>query len=397
MDSFWNSSRAQNLTGGAVLIIVSTLSIYLLSVADNRWSAVLSLTTMLFALNVVCFFMFTSAWAENSRRRLLSLLWLEAAAIVALYFLVDISFVAILGIVWVVQATEIFPIRITGWLLLGSVTIFTLSQVFHWGDSNLMLALTGSVTLSLFHVFAVLATHRARSEQELREETAALNRELLATRELLSEHSRQSERLRIARDLHDLLGHHLTAQILQLEVATHITDGAGRQKVEQALALGKLLLSDLRNAVSELREDEPINFRDAVKKLVSDIPGIKVELSFSAALGEIELAQTLLRCTREALTNVLRHSGADRCVISFTQDSDNAYLLHVRDNGSKRQKVVAGNGLKGIKERIEEAGGSVHWQSDSKGFLLQIRLPGHGLGSDNSNRGKDIDASISAA
>lgn len=375
MDSFWSSSRAQSLTGGAVLIIVSTLSVYLLADAANYASTLLTLIAALFALDVLCFVLFTSAWAESSRQRLLALLWLEAAAIVALYFLVNISFVAILGIVWIVQATEMFPIRKAGWLLLACVSVFTISQVFHWGDNDLMLALTGSVTLGLFHVFAVLATHRARSEQALREETAALNRELLATRELLSEHSRQSERLRIARDLHDLLGHHLTAQILQLEVATHITDGTGRQKVEQALALGKLLLSDLRTAVSELREDEPINFRDALQQLVSDIPGIRIELDISATLSEIELAQTLLRCTREALTNVLRHSGANRCDISFTRQNNN-YLLQVRDNGGQRQKIVAGNGLKGIQERIAEAGGNARWHSDKQGFLLQICLPG---------------------
>jgi signal transduction histidine kinase len=377
MDSFLSSSRAQSLTGGAVLIIVSALSIYLLAAGTEQWGTALSLVTALFVLDILCFATFTSTWAESSRRRLLSVLWLEAAAIVSLYFLVDVSFVAILGIVWVVQATEIFPIRTTGWLLLGSVSAFTASQVVHWGDDNLMLALTGSATLALFHVFAVIATHRARSEQELREETAALNRELVATRELLSEHSRQSERLRIARDLHDLLGHHLTAQILQLEVATHITDGPGKQKVEQALALGKLLLGDLRTAVSELREDEPINFRDAVRKLVSDIPGIKIELNVNATLDEIDLAQTLLHCTREALTNVLRHSGANRCVITFARPTDSDYLLEVRDNGHKRQKIVAGNGLKGIKERIEGAGGRVHWLSDKQGFMLQIGLPGN--------------------
>ena len=215
MDSFWSSTRAQSLTGGAVLVIVSSLSIYLLADAADQWRPMLTLIAALFALDIICFVLFTSAWAESSRPRLLALLWLQAAAIVSLYFLVDISFVAILGIVWVVQATEMFPIRTTSWLLLGSVAAFSVSQVFHWGNDSLMLALTGSVTLGLFHVFAMLATHRARSEQELREETAALNRELVATRELLSEHSRQSERLRIARDLHDLLGHHLTAQLIQ--------------------------------------------------------------------------------------------------------------------------------------------------------------------------------------
>jgi two-component system, NarL family, sensor histidine kinase DesK len=373
MDSFWSTNRAQTLTGAAVLVIVSSLSVYLLAQGADGWTTRLSIISALFILDVICFFLFTSDWAEQVRHRLLTLLWIQAGAIATLYFMVSISFVAILGIVWIVQATEIFPIRTTGWLLLSSVGVFTLSQIFHWGDTSLLLAITGSVTLGLFHLFAVIATHRAKREQELREETAALNRELLATRELLSEHSRQEERLRIARDLHDLLGHHLTAQILQLEVATHLTEGQGRQKVEQALALGKLLLSDLRTAVSELREDAPINFHDAVLKLLPNIPGIKLELDFSVDLEEIRLAETLLRCTREALTNVLRHSNATHCRISFNKEQSN-YILRIRDNGPKREAIAPGNGLKGITERVEEAGGTVCWRTEN-GFLLEISLP----------------------
>ncbi|HBN15406.1 sensor histidine kinase [Pseudohongiella sp. O18] len=372
MEDFWNSDRTQSLIGAAVLVIVSMLSVYLLS-QGGPWSAELSLIAGLFLVNIVCFFLSTSDWAQQQRHRMMVVIWLEAAIIVSLYFLVSISFVAILGIIWVVQITELFPIRTTSWILLAAVSIFSFTQIFHWNDSSLMLALTGSITLSLFHLFAVIATYRAKREQELREETAALNRELLATRELLTEHSRQTERLRIARDLHDLLGHHLTAQILQLEVATHVTDGTGRQKVEQALALGKLLLSDLRTAVSELREDEPINFRDAVKKLVIGVPNIDIHLNFNSTLGEMHQAETLLRCTREALTNILRHSGASRCDISFNS-TDSHYHLQIRDDGRCRDSVTPGNGLKGIKERVEEAGGDVRWYADS-GFVIDIYLP----------------------
>jgi signal transduction histidine kinase len=373
MDSFWSSNKTQNFTGAAVLVIVSMLTVYLMSQGREGWTPTLSLVSSLFVLEVLCFFLYTSPWAERSRQRMLALLAIQAATIVTLYFLVNISFIAILGIVWIVQVTEIFHIRTTTWLLLACVSLFTASQLFHWGDTSLLLTITGSVTLSLFHLFAVIATHRAKREQELREETAALNRELLATRELLTEHSRQAERLRIARDLHDLLGHHLTAQILQLEVATHLTEGQGRQKVEQALALGKLLLSDLRTAVSELREDEPINFQDAMRKLIEGVPGIRVDLDFKTRLGEIQLAETLLRCTREALTNVLRHSGASHCKIYFSEDNSH-YRLQIRDNGKSRDAIVPGNGLKGIKERIEEAGGKVSWSCDD-GFRLNMELP----------------------
>jgi len=374
VESFWHSNKAQSLTGAAVLVIVSLLCIYLLSQSAPTWNANLTGIAALFALDILCFFLIATPWAQRSRARLLTLLWLDAAVIVMLYVLVNISFVAILGIVWIVQATELLPIRMIGRLLLGSVAIFTASQIWHWGETNLMFAITGSLTLALFHLFAVIATHRAKREQELREETAALNRELLATRELLSEHSRQAERLRIARDLHDLLGHHLTAQILQLEVATHITDGQGRQKVEQALALGKLLLSDLRTAVSELREDEPIDFEDAINKLAQGLPGIDVVLECVTPVDNIRLAETLLRCTREALTNVLRHSGATECRIRLIAGPD-GYMLSITDNGRQCDTITPGNGLKGIEERIKEAGGQVTWSCDN-GFTLAIQVPG---------------------
>ena len=84
-------------------------------------------------------------------------------------------------------------------------------------------------------------------------------------------------------------------------------------------------------------------------------------------------AETLLRCTREALTNILRHSGASRCDISFNS-TDSHYHLQVRDDGRCRDSVTPGNGLKGIKERVEEAGGDVRWYADS-GFVIDIYLP----------------------
>src|SRR3546814_12036878 len=76
------------------------------------------------------------------------------------------------------------------------------------------------------------------------------NSELRATRALLAESSRLSERMRISRELHDLLGHHLTALSLNLEVATHVSSGKAQEHVRQAHTLAKLLLTDVREAVS---------------------------------------------------------------------------------------------------------------------------------------------------
>jgi signal transduction histidine kinase len=389
---YWNSELAQNWTGALVLLIVGMLSVFMNWEDTREWNSETVITAILAASVVLTFISFISHWAMALRSRQFALLWLEALLIIPLYFLVDISFIAILGIVWIVQVAEIVDIHRTMWLLLVAVTVFTIAQFYHWYGTSIFAAVVGSVTLGMFHLFAVITTHRANREQLLREQTAALNRELIATRELLTQSSRQSERLRIARDLHDLLGHHMTALILNLEVATHCTEGKALQKVEQSLALGKLLLSDLRTAVSELREDENINLRQSVEKLVADIPNLQISVDFSAApaIHDVEIAETLLRCIQEAITNVLRHSKASHCRIALTE-AYNEFFLTVKDNGrggtsmgagigtgagaGKSAGIVAGNGLKGMSERVQEAGGEVSWRQEQDGFLLQLRLP----------------------
>jgi two-component system sensor histidine kinase DesK len=184
----------------------------------------------------------------------------------------------------------------------------SVSQLIHPGDQNLAGVLVSSTSFALFQVFAFSASQRAISERRLREETATLNRELLSTRELLSQSAAQGERVRIARDLHDILGHHMTALILNLEVANLKTEGDANDKVQQSLSLAKLLLGDIRTAVSELRHDGNINLEQSIAKLTDDIPDIEFKLDFSAApeVKSLNLAEALLRCAQESITNVLR-------------------------------------------------------------------------------------------
>ncbi|MDO9318520.1 MAG: histidine kinase [Gammaproteobacteria bacterium] len=375
MPAYWNSQQAQNWTGAFVIAVVGVLCVYLRFDVQGHWSAPLTRQSLLFIATTFCFMVFLSPWSMNHRPRLVALLWLELVLIGTLYLLVDIPYVAILGIVWVVQAAETFSIRIATWLLALAVALFGASQAWHWAGSNLAMGFSNTVTLSLFHLFAVIVTHRANREQTLREETALLNRELVATRELLLQSSRQSERLRIARDLHDLLGHHLTALILNLEVATHLTEGKGQQKVEQALALGKLLLGDLRTAVSELREDDAIELLQALTTLVQDTPRLQIELALQTqTVNDVRIAETILRCTQEALTNCLRHSDATRCDIDLRSEAG-SLTLTVQDNGSAVASIRAGNGLKGMAERVRQLGGAVMWLAGSTGFQLTVVLP----------------------
>lgn len=375
MTGFWNSEHMQNLTGALVIAVVSALCLYIMYESSGAWSPALNITSLLFGAMTLSFFVFISPWPLTSRPRLLTILWLELALIIVLYARVEIAFVAILGIVWIVQAAETFSMRVTSWLLALVVLLFGVSQWFHLGDDAPISAISSTITLGLFHLFAVSATGRAIREQVLREQTAALNRELLATRELLAQSSRQSERLRIARDLHDTLGHHLTALILNLEVAFHTTEGAGRQKVEQSLALGRLLLADLRSAVSELREDEYIDLQQALQTLVKDTPKLLVNLHLDhPSVQNVQIAEALLRAAQEGLTNCLRHSCAAQCAIRLSAQGDEL-LLEIADDGQAATAIVPGNGLTGMRERVAGLGGSVQWQSGPTGFVLQIRLP----------------------
>lgn len=332
---------------------------------------------ILVAIQIIAFLVFISD--IDSKHKLL-LFWLEAAVISGLYFLVDQDFIAIFSIVWIVQAVELYGPQRSVRLLFASVAMYAVARLYHWQGDGLADTLFSALLFILLQVFAFSSSQRAIRERELREETAALNRELLATRELLAQTTAHSERVRIARDLHDILGHHMTALILNLEVANHAVAGAdqekAQEKIEQSLALAKLLLSDIRAAVSELRDSDAINLKQSIEKLLLDIPRLEVKLQLEEApvIDDVELAETLLRCIQEAITNVLRHSQASSVQVGISE-AENQCVLSVSDNGGASSPIQLGNGLKGMTERVNSQGGNLSWSQNDGGFALLAKLP----------------------
>jgi signal transduction histidine kinase len=217
----------------------------------------------------------------------------------------------------------------------------------------------------------------AKQQAQAREEQRRLNAELRATRVLLAESSRMSERLRISRELHDLLGHHLTALSLNLEVAGHLTEGKALEHVRQSHTLAKLLLTDVREAVSEMREERGVDLAAALRTLAEGVPALDVRLSLPESLrvDDPEHAQVLLRCAQEIITNAVRHAGATRLDLTV-EPRPGAIHLHARDDGRGSDSPTPGNGLRGMRERLAFHGGQVDIiTAPGEGFALDVRLP----------------------
>jgi len=228
-----------------------------------------------------------------------------------------------------------------------------------------------------FQVFALLAVHLVDRESCARQELAIANAELRSAADLLDASSRANERLRIARDLHDLLGHHLTALSVNLEVASHLTGGKAKEHVEHAQSLAKLLLSDVRAVVSDLRDDQTIDVASMLRRTIDPVPSPKIDLNVQSDLriADAAIAQSLLRAVQEIVTNAIRHSGASLLTIDVFR-KDGAIELRALDDGRGVTPIRDGNGLRGIRERAEAAGGHVEYRSArGAGFQVSLTLP----------------------
>lgn len=312
----------------------------------------------------------------------------QSAAAIACNALVPTVFpgVATGGVLLVIVAAQLGGVSAAlgiTWTLVQSVILLAI-YLDAWPPS---IALTAGVAYAAFQ-FGMLGVARlGERERSLRTELAGTVAELLSTRSLLESTTRHAERMRIARELHDLLGHHLVGLNLQLEAAIHETRSPAdapvgpadermrsvAQRLRESRALASLLLADVRAAVSDLRTDD-VDLVTALRSLGLDVPGPAVEFRLAPGFGEgdPERATAFLRCAQEAITNARRHSAARRVLVEGDGD-----VLIVRDDGrGVKDGLVEGAGLRGMRERVERLGGTVSMTSDTEGGTrLEVRIP----------------------
>lgn len=211
-------------------------------------------------------------------------------------------------------------------------------------------------------------------EQGMRRELAVAHVALRAGTIERAAAARTAERLRIARELHDAMGHQLTVLTLQLETARHVDGAAARQHVERADRVARALLGEVREVVGTMRVEQH-DLEPALRELTDDLPGLEVDVSVDPAVRLDDAGRAaMLRAAQEVVTNALRHAEATRLVLQVVADGDGAVLVG-RDDGVGDPAPVLGNGLTGLRERIEGLGGEVALDGAGDGFAVTVRLP----------------------
>lgn len=364
----------ERMAGVLTWAVVSGLAVWIATENGGRYTEALPFAAPLLLLNLVA--MLTAMASDVKRDWRLAALWLQLASAFGIGLLLPVTFLPIYTIIWIAMATDFYRLSTCLWLFAGVMLGWYLVLAFAWQQENAAFAV---LLFGTFHLFAVMTARNAHEAEEARLEAEALNRELLATQHLLSEASRQTERTRIARDLHDLLGHHLTALSLNLQVAERLCAAEAREKVEECRALARLLLADVREAVSTLREDREIDIKHSLRLLAANVPGLDIELDIDDGLeiDDVEVAETLLRCVQEAITNTLRHAGAGRCWIRLWR-ADGSVKLDVRDDGSVQAPLAEGNGLTGMRERLAAISGSLELETVGSALRMRVEIPAAG-------------------
>jgi len=263
------------------------------------------------------------------------------------------------------------PARALSWVAFQNLVIIgTLAQAL---NPDLCWVLTKSAALQLLFVFTAQALQReARTARALGE----TNRELRAAQAIIGNNARNSERLRISRELHDAWGHELTALGLQLEIASHVGDPArANDHVMQAKRLSRELLAKVRDVVSTLRESEHCDLKDALEALARSVPTPAIHVEFSSGVRvSPDQAYALMRCAQEAVTNAIRHADASNLWLQVTADGDGVRLVARNDGKARPAAATPGSGLVGMRERVESLGGKLAIRAGAE-FTIEAWLP----------------------
>jgi two-component system sensor histidine kinase DesK len=245
-------------------------------------------------------------------------------------------------------------------LLIALLVLLELTLTIHW---NLFLIMGAPIVLA---VSLLGRAEQAKLRHRIAEQQSEDEIKQLAT---------MVERERIARDLHDILGHTLSSVILKADLATkllvHQQTEAAQQQLFELSQIARDALSQVRQSVSGYKHQ---GLTAEIAKLLSRLreAGFKAELKGEVPTLDNRRETAVILALTELVTNVMRHSKGDSCQLSFTC-KNNILSVCLTDNGSSIV-VKEGNGITGLRERLAAIGGSLTTQQ-TDGFSAAIQLP----------------------
>lgn len=253
-------------------------------------------------------------------------------------------------------------------------------------------ALMNMLLISPAIFFVVIVTQVRINEQHAREKAENLTRQLEAANRQLAEYASQAEELaatqernRLAREIHDNLGHYLTIVNVQIEAAKVMLESEPLRALDalnKAQELARKGLTGVRESVAALRVSPVENrlLKDAIAELVdeTDADGLASIFQFVGDARPVEpkTALALYRAVQEGLTNVRKHADASRVDVTLDFTQPDRIRLTVQDDGSGAADTSGGFGLIGIRERVQLLGGEFRVDTaPGKGFLLEVTVP----------------------
>ncbi len=300
------------------------------------------------------------SWSLSRNRRLLPALWL---------FVFSFSLFPWLGWgvggtwayvgVMIGMAVVSFPTTWVTLIALGAFAIVTGAMQNGWTESIVWLP------VAIVSISAMMAAFGRN--------IAAMNA-LRATRDQMAEMAVERERSRVARDLHDILGHSLTVITVKTELAGRLIDAdpaRARAEIAEVEALARGALADVRTTVAGYR-GVSVAGELAAARAALDAAGIAAELPTATENVPTERRELAGWIVREGVTNVIRHAHATRCRVRLDGRS-----VSIEDDGvgPASDTAAAGSGLIGLRERVEAAGGRLTLgRSELGGFLLRVAL-----------------------
>ncbi|MDF2716229.1 MAG: hypothetical protein K0R28_3154 [Paenibacillus sp.] len=251
--------------------------------------------------------------------------------------------------------------------------------------------LTMYIVSFAFVVFATLIGSLIRYYRQSRIRIARLysdlehsHKQLRAYAQNAEEMAVNRERIRIAREIHDTVGHAMTTLLVQLQAVRKLQETditKSRENLLHCEELARSALREVRLSVKAMRdENHTLPLRQSLNKLIRDFSAstglaIAFETDSDYPVMPETLQTTLLRTIQESLTNVQKHSRASEMSI-ILRFGERRIELSIRDNGSGQKPIVPGFGLLNMRERIEEHGGTARWDSrGGSGFEIEVTLP----------------------